>query len=96
MHDEAAFLARIHATPDDVAPRLVYADWLEDNDDPRGEFIRIVEEMRKLGNAEEIKTIWAGNGAEFGQLSQADFQKMVSGEVKRWAQVVKASGARLE
>ncbi|MBP8139068.1 MAG: tripartite tricarboxylate transporter substrate binding protein, partial [Alicycliphilus sp.] len=57
---------------------------------------RIVEEMRKLGNAEEIKTIWAGNGAEFGQLSQADFQKMVSGEVKRWAQVVKASGARLE
>ncbi len=57
---------------------------------------RIVEEIRKLGNADEIKTIWAGNGAEFGQLSQADFQKMVGSEVKRWAQVVKASGAKLE
>ncbi|MBS0506478.1 MAG: tripartite tricarboxylate transporter substrate binding protein [Proteobacteria bacterium] len=57
---------------------------------------RIVEEVRRLGSAEEIKTIWAGNGAEFGQLSQADFGKMVSSEVRRWAQVVKASGAKLE
>lgn len=57
---------------------------------------RIAEEIRKLGTAEEIKTVWAGNGAEFGQLSQADFSKMVSSEVKRWAEVVKASGAKLE
>lgn len=57
---------------------------------------RIAEEIRKIGAAEEIKTIWAGNGAEFGTLSPADFGKMVSGEVKRWAQVVKASGAKLE
>ena len=57
---------------------------------------RIVEEIRKLGQAEELKAIWAGNGAEFGTLSQADFAKMVSSEIKRWAQVVKASGAKLE
>ena len=46
--------------------------------------------------AEELKAIWAGNCAEFGTLSQADFAKMVSSEIKRWAQVVKASGAKLE
>lgn len=57
---------------------------------------RIAEEIRKLGQAEEIKTIWAGNGAEFGTLSQAEFGNMVGREVKRWAQVVKASGAKLE
>ncbi|WP_287742939.1 tripartite tricarboxylate transporter substrate binding protein [Diaphorobacter sp.] len=57
---------------------------------------RIVEEIRKLGQAEELKAIWAGNGAEFGTLSQADFAKMVGSEIKRWAQVVKASGAKLE
>ena len=57
---------------------------------------RIVEEIRKLGQAEELKAIWAGNGAEFGTLSQADFAKLVSSEIKRWAQVVKASGAKLE
>ena len=56
----------------------------------------IVEEVRKLGQTDDIKNIWAGNGAEFGQLSQADFGKMVGSEVRRWAQVVKASGARLE
>lgn len=57
---------------------------------------RIVEEIRKLGQSDEVKTIWAGNGAEFGTLSQADFGKLVGSEVKRWAQVVKASGAKLE
>jgi uncharacterized protein (TIGR02996 family) len=48
MNDEAAFLTRIRKTPDDVAPRLVYADWLDERDDPRGELIRITEEMRTL------------------------------------------------
>ena len=34
--------------------------------------------------------------AEFGGLTSQEFGKMVSAEVKRWAQVVKASGAKLE
>ncbi|MDR2334681.1 MAG: tripartite tricarboxylate transporter substrate binding protein [Burkholderiaceae bacterium] len=57
---------------------------------------RITEEFHKLGQAEEVKAVWASNGAEFGTLSSQDFGKMVSAEVKRWAQVVKASGAKLE
>ena len=31
MTDAVAFIAAIHAAPDDAAPRLVYADWLDDN-----------------------------------------------------------------
>jgi uncharacterized protein (TIGR02996 family) len=46
--DEAPFLAAIQADPDDQAPRLIYADWLEERGDPRGELIRIEEEMRAL------------------------------------------------
>ncbi|WP_027016075.1 Bug family tripartite tricarboxylate transporter substrate binding protein [Comamonas composti] len=57
---------------------------------------RIAEEVRKLGSAEEIKSIWAGNGAEFGSMGQPQFAAFVSAEIKRWAQVVQASGARLE
>ncbi|MFK7769714.1 MAG: TIGR02996 domain-containing protein [Mariniblastus sp.] len=33
--------AEVIANPDDMAPRLVYADWLEEQGDPRSEFIRI-------------------------------------------------------
>jgi uncharacterized protein (TIGR02996 family) len=36
-----AFLRAILADPDDDIPRLVYADWLEERGDPRGEFIRL-------------------------------------------------------
>lgn len=39
--DEKTFLDEIIAAPENHEPRLVYADWLEDNGDPRGEFIRL-------------------------------------------------------
>jgi uncharacterized protein (TIGR02996 family) len=40
-HDDA-FLADVLAEPSDDAPRLIYADWLEDAGDPdRAEFIRL-------------------------------------------------------
>lgn len=41
MSSEKSFLKAIHAAPDDDALRLVYADWLDERGDPRGEFIRI-------------------------------------------------------
>lgn len=42
MQTEAeAFLQRIRAYPDDDAPRLIFADWLDERGDPRGEFIRV-------------------------------------------------------
>jgi uncharacterized protein (TIGR02996 family) len=40
MSDEQALLAAIRAHPDDDAPRLIYADWLEERGDARGEFLR--------------------------------------------------------
>ena len=57
---------------------------------------RIVEEMQRLGQADELKVIWAQNGASFGGMAQAQFGSMVSAEVRRWAQVVKAAGAKLD
>jgi uncharacterized protein (TIGR02996 family) len=40
MSEENAFLAAIKARPDDDLPRLVYADWLDERDDPRGLIVR--------------------------------------------------------
>ena len=48
MIDSEPFLQEILAAPDDDGPRLVYADWLEEHSDPRGEFIRIQCELAQL------------------------------------------------
>jgi tripartite-type tricarboxylate transporter receptor subunit TctC len=57
---------------------------------------RIVEEVNRAAAADEIKAVWASNGAEFGQLTPAQFGSFVNAEIRRWATVVKASGARLD
>lgn len=57
---------------------------------------RAVELIRAAGHTEEARVIWASQGAEFGSLSPQQFGEFVSVEVKRWAKVVKLSGARLD
>ena len=57
---------------------------------------RVVEEMRKALSADEIKAIWAGQGAEAPAMTQAQYASFVGSEIKRWAAVVKASGAKLD
>ena len=56
----------------------------------------IVEEIRRSAGTDELKAIWASNGADFGSLSPAQFGAFVSAEIKRWAAVVKVSGAKLD
>jgi uncharacterized protein (TIGR02996 family) len=41
MTYDEVFLEAILADPREDTPRLIYADWLEEHGDPRGEFIRI-------------------------------------------------------
>lgn len=45
MESSQEFLAEIAANPTDLTPRLIYADWLEEQGDPRGEFIRVQCEL---------------------------------------------------
>ena len=53
MSDESAFLAQILSNPADDAPRLVYADWLEERGDPvslaKGRFLRLECEIARPG-----------------------------------------------
>jgi len=57
---------------------------------------RAIEEVRKAAASEEIKASWANNGADFPNLTGAQFGSFVSAEIKKWAAVVKASGAKLD
>jgi uncharacterized protein (TIGR02996 family) len=45
MVEETAFIRMILAAPDAVSPRLIYADWLDERDDPRGDYLRTLCEL---------------------------------------------------
>jgi uncharacterized protein (TIGR02996 family) len=65
------FLEAIAADPDDDAPRLAFADWLEEQGDPRGEFIRVQcalaglppDDPRRADLARREEEIFAAQGA---------------------------------
>jgi uncharacterized protein (TIGR02996 family) len=46
-HDEG-LVQDIVAHPEDTALRLIYADWLEERDDPRSEFLRLEAQLAEL------------------------------------------------
>src|SRR5688500_3802818 len=50
---EQPFLEAIRHDPDDDIPRLIYADWLEERGNPRGELVRIQCELARLPAADE-------------------------------------------
>lgn len=57
---------------------------------------RVIEEVRKALQSDELKAIWANQGAEVPNQTQQQYAAFVNGEIKRWAAVVKASGAKLD
>jgi uncharacterized protein (TIGR02996 family) len=65
MSDEPAFLAAIQAAPADDAPRLVYADWLDEQGrHEQAEMIRVEQTYRRAkarltALQERVGTAWA-------------------------------------
>jgi uncharacterized protein (TIGR02996 family) len=57
MTDRSSFLRAILANPDEDAPRLIYADWLEEQGDAdQAEFIRVQCELARLSAETERRT----------------------------------------
>jgi tripartite-type tricarboxylate transporter receptor subunit TctC len=67
---------------------------------PKGTPADIVQqmqaEMRKALNSDELKATWTSLGTDTPNVYGADFGRFVGAEVKRWAEVVKNSGAKLD
>jgi tripartite-type tricarboxylate transporter receptor subunit TctC len=57
---------------------------------------RMQQEVAKALQGKELRDMWEGLGAEAGGQSPQEFSKFVDEEVKKWAKVVKDSGAKLD
>jgi uncharacterized protein (TIGR02996 family) len=55
--NEAQLLAGVMAAPEDLTRRLVYADWLQERGDPRGELITLQCRLQMGAPASELATL---------------------------------------
>jgi uncharacterized protein (TIGR02996 family) len=67
MLEEADFIYQIRANPRDVSVRLIYADFLEDQGDVRGEFIRVQCQLTDPDFASQDRTGLLAREAELLQ-----------------------------
>ncbi|MGL5096423.1 MAG: TIGR02996 domain-containing protein, partial [Planctomycetia bacterium] len=96
-HD--AFLAKCVARPDDDAPRLAYADWLDAQKDPQGEFIRLQCKTVKMPHddpkraellAREVELLdehgknWAGRLPKMPDVWWLDFHRGLVQTARIW------------
>ena len=63
---------------------------------PREATTGMQDAMRTALNSPELRAAWTGLGTDTPNLWGADFGRFVGNEIKRWAEVVKGSGAKLD
>lgn len=74
MSDEAGFLRAIQEKPEDDDARLVYADWLEERGDIRGEYLRLERQLAHISLRlaqlrEQIDQTWLASVSKRRQTS---------------------------
>jgi uncharacterized protein (TIGR02996 family) len=81
MSLQEAFRRDIAEHPDDDTPRLVYADWLDEQGDPRGEFIRVQVRLTRTAAGDPGGAALARREAELLAAHRDDWL----GELPAWA-----------
>ncbi|HEX7667640.1 MAG TPA: TIGR02996 domain-containing protein, partial [Polyangiaceae bacterium] len=81
----APLLAAVIAAPDDDAPRLAFADWMDARNDPRGAFVR--EQL--AGTSSDTRAPWCRHDAAFfrrGFAAEALTANGISGAILAFAE----------
>ncbi len=84
MSLEDAFLQDILEHPDDDVPRLVYADWLSERGDPRGEFIRAQVELARMAEDDPRRDELEDCEAELERRWGEEWARPLAGRAKQW------------
>ena len=63
---------------------------------PRDALAAMQAEMRKALNSDELRAMWTSLGTETPNLWAEDYGRFVSAEIKRWAEVVKGAGVKMD
>jgi len=63
---------------------------------PKDVLDRMHDEVVKALSSPELREIWASNGSELAVMKQEEFAAFVHDEIKRWAEVTRVSGAKLD
>jgi uncharacterized protein (TIGR02996 family) len=80
-----SFLEDIRANPDDDTPRLVYADWLMERDNPRGELIRVQCDLAKIDDEDPRRPVLQAREQELLDAHEAGWRaELPSFKPIRW------------
>jgi uncharacterized protein (TIGR02996 family) len=81
MSDDEAFIRAIVDAPGDDAPRLIYADWLDERGDARGEYLRAEvasARRREWSKQHPRRQMWYGKAANLFSLANTLDSEWVS------------------
>jgi uncharacterized protein (TIGR02996 family) len=85
MDERRAFLDEVLENRDDDIPRLIYADWLEEQGDPRGEFIRVQCQLAETSRLEPEFYDLAGRSLSLMEEYGADWAAELKQDVRKTA-----------
>jgi uncharacterized protein (TIGR02996 family) len=81
---EDELVAAVRADPDDDGPRLVYADWLSDRGDPRGELIGLHCKMARLPSRGAAHKAYQVEAQRLLVEQEAELARELEGIVTHW------------
>jgi uncharacterized protein (TIGR02996 family) len=84
MPDDEAFLRAVLADPDDDGPRLIYADWLEERGDVRGEFIALQCRLARLDRDDPARLAMAARVRQLLRGHEAEWARPLRGLADAW------------